>query len=123
MSQGISPIIDQAWLWVAFFFILSGFVMEYVYGERFRRGVRGAGYLDFLIRRLGRVWPLHVTLLMLFILTEFAKYAVASSADPAFSHNTVPAILSNLALVQAWHIHRNLTWDEPVCHEHSLMEG
>ncbi len=109
----LSPLIANAWMWVDFFFILSGFVLFYAYRSSFRDGASRNGYAVFLLRRIGRVWPLHVVVLALFVATEAAKYLIHSDASPPFSHDTWPAVLSNLALVQAWHIHPMLTWNNP----------
>ncbi len=109
----LSPIVANAWTWVDFFFILSGFVLFYAYQSSFRAGLSQNGYAVFLIRRIGRVWPLHAVILALFVATELAKYVIPSNADPAFSHNTWSAVLSNLAMVQAWHLHPRMTWNEP----------
>ena len=66
-----------------------------------------------MLRRLGRIYPLHLFMLLCFIATELAKYLVTSSAYPAFSVNTPTAILTNLLLVQSWHLHPHPTWDAP----------
>jgi peptidoglycan/LPS O-acetylase OafA/YrhL len=101
------------WLWVDFFFLLSGFVMAYVYGAMFDGQVGRDAYVTFILRRLGRVYPLHLFMLLCFIPTEFAKYLVASNADPAFANNTPASILTNMLLVHAWHFHAGDTWDHP----------
>jgi peptidoglycan/LPS O-acetylase OafA/YrhL len=101
------------WIWVDFFFVLSGFVMAYVYAPMFAAHVGRGGYAGFLLRRLGRVYPLHLATLLLFVPTELAKLVVHSNAEPAFSHNTLFSILTNLLLVQAWHIHPANTWNQP----------
>jgi peptidoglycan/LPS O-acetylase OafA/YrhL len=50
----------NAWVWLDFFFVLSGFVMTYVYGDRLRDA---RSMLGFAVRRFGRVWPLHIGVL------------------------------------------------------------
>jgi peptidoglycan/LPS O-acetylase OafA/YrhL len=59
------PLIRHGWLAVDFFFVLSGFVISYAYGRRIATG-RDLGV--FLIRRTGRIWPLHVFMLAAFVL-------------------------------------------------------
>jgi peptidoglycan/LPS O-acetylase OafA/YrhL len=99
------------WLWVDFFFLLSGFVMAYVYGAMFDAEVERDAYWTFILRRLGRVYPLHLFMLLCFIPTEFAKYLVASNAAPAFVNNSPLSILTNVLLVHAWHLHASDTWN------------
>ncbi len=55
----IPSLAPHGYMAVDFFFILSGFVMAYSYAETFRaRGM--AAYWPFLLRRVARVWPLQV---------------------------------------------------------------
>ena len=49
----------RGWLWVDFFFVLSGFILCHVYGEAFRDGIRRPVYLAYLRARFARVYPLH----------------------------------------------------------------
>lgn len=48
-------------LFVEFFFIISGFVIAWVYAQRLRSP---AGFVRFLQRRIGRLWPLHILTLL-----------------------------------------------------------
>jgi peptidoglycan/LPS O-acetylase OafA/YrhL len=104
---------QRNWLWVDFFFVLSGFVMTHVYGAIFRSGLAGRSYGAFMLRRLGRIYPLHLFMLLLFIASELAKYAVPSGARPPFSSNVPSSIVTNLLLVHSWHLHSANTWDIP----------
>lgn len=80
----LTAVLDQA---VSFFFVLSGFILAYVY-----RGLDAGGVRRFLVARLARLWPLHV-----------ATFALVVALLPA---NDRPwglgAALANLALVHAW---------------------
>lgn len=56
--------IDKLYLMVDLFFILSGFIMCYVYENTFDTGFAKKGYKKFLIARFARIYPLHfITLL------------------------------------------------------------
>jgi peptidoglycan/LPS O-acetylase OafA/YrhL len=50
-------IVRNAWLFVDFFFVLSGFVIAHAYADRLSTGEQ---LVVFTIRRFGRLWPLHV---------------------------------------------------------------
>lgn len=63
-------IIQNAYLFVDFFFVLSGFVIAANYQERLAQGF---GSLRFLFLRLGRLYPLHLFTLLLFIPIDIAK--------------------------------------------------
>jgi peptidoglycan/LPS O-acetylase OafA/YrhL len=45
---------------VSFFFVLSGFILTYVY-----HGLQPAGYRDFFVARFARLWPAHIATLTL----------------------------------------------------------
>ena len=59
-------------VFVDFFFVLSGFVIALAYGSQVRDGRKFGG---FLIRRVGRLWPLHVFALLTLLLVLAAKLA------------------------------------------------
>ena len=61
-------VVQHGWLFVDFFFVLSGFVLAHAYGERLRSGqVDG---FRFMLLRIGRIYPLHLVLLATMILFE-----------------------------------------------------
>src|SRR5260221_8607326 len=59
-----NPALRNVYLFVDFFFVLSGFVISFAYADRITNP-RAA--IVFLFRRLGRLWPLHVAMLAVFI--------------------------------------------------------
>src|SRR5436305_824177 len=59
MPPGGSPLLSHMYLMVDFFFILSGFIMCHVYGNRFLKDVRTTEFKKFMIARFSRIYPLH----------------------------------------------------------------
>ncbi|WP_303316270.1 acyltransferase [Flavivirga abyssicola] len=55
--------IGKLYLMVDLFFILSGFIMCYVYEDIFDKGVVKKNYKNFLIARFARIYPLHFLVL------------------------------------------------------------
>ena len=55
---------SKGYLWVEFFFALSGFVLTHVYGARVTELWRAQGYFSFLRARLARLYPLHLFMLL-----------------------------------------------------------
>lgn len=53
-------LLSNAYLFVDFFFVLSGFVVCHAYRNRLASGRQFGG---FLLRRIGRLWPLHLAIL------------------------------------------------------------
>jgi len=72
--------IRNAYLFVDFFFVLSGFVITHSYAGRL-------GTLEdlgsFAVKRLGRLWPLHVVVLLAFVAVESAKAVHMRPMPPA----------------------------------------
>ena len=63
---GSEPIsfVKNSYLFVDFFFILSGFVMSYAYKNKIAQGL---SFSNYILLRLGRIYPLHLFMLLVFI--------------------------------------------------------
>jgi peptidoglycan/LPS O-acetylase OafA/YrhL len=109
-----SPLVRNSYLFVDFFFVLSGFVIAWNYAARLDswRGVK-----RFLILRLGRVYPLHIFMLFCFLAYETYKLVGglgSPSPPPTFTSGNEPmAVLTNVFLIQSLNIHDSLTWNGP----------
>jgi peptidoglycan/LPS O-acetylase OafA/YrhL len=113
-----SPFVHGAYLFVDFFFVLSGFVITYTYGDRL---TRWGDIVEFAVRRFGRLWPLHVaTLSFLFALELLKLYAAGHGwihfnrppFDPAGADNW-GSVATNLVLIQSFGLHPGATWNLP----------
>jgi peptidoglycan/LPS O-acetylase OafA/YrhL len=62
------PFIENGFLFVDFFFVLSGFVIASSYGDRLRNGF---SITRFMFLRLGRLYPLHLFVLALYLCIAF----------------------------------------------------
>ncbi|MEQ9314667.1 MAG: acyltransferase, partial [Henriciella sp.] len=60
-------LIRNAWLFVDFFFVLSGFVIALNYKDRIAEGFSVPRFMGL---RFGRIWPLHAFVLGLFVVAE-----------------------------------------------------
>ena len=104
-------LVQHGYMFVDYFFVLSGFVIAHAYAGRLKTP-RDAG--RFMVRRLGRVWPLHVLMLLVFIGLELARlWFHVDGATPFVRDRSLEAIVANLLLVQAWHVLPSLTWNGP----------
>ncbi|TFV31197.1 acyltransferase [Bradyrhizobium frederickii] len=83
------PLTRHAYLFVDFFFVLSGFVIASNYRSRLAEGF---GIGRFLLLRLGRIYPLHLVTLLLFIPVDAAKDGIGP--------NLLQAVVTNLLLLQ-----------------------
>ena len=103
------PIVRYGWMFVDFFFVLSGFVVSHAYARRLAE--HRIGIPRFLVLRLGRIYPLHLFVLLLLVAIEIARSA-GLGERPAFDEaHSVPAILTNLALLQSMGVHGGNTWN------------
>ncbi|MES2632772.1 MAG: acyltransferase [Pseudomonadota bacterium] len=98
---------------VDFFFVLSGFVIAWNYGDRLHTAT---DLRDFAVKRLARLYPLHLaTLVALFAVEAFQYlYAPHLLPTPAFTGTEDMASLpQNLLLLQAMPFGVGLTWNQP----------
>jgi peptidoglycan/LPS O-acetylase OafA/YrhL len=107
--------IRNGYLFVDFFFVLSGFVITHSYAGRL-------GTLEdlgsFAVRRLGRLWPLHVVVLLAFVAVESAKAVLAARGasfyiPPFTGANSLHTLPMNLAFAQSFGLEQQLTWNPP----------
>jgi len=111
-----APFVRHSSLFVDFFFVLSGFVITHAYGDKLeKRDDLGA----FMLRRIGRLWPLHVTMLAVLIGLHTLKILVSGfislPPDDTAIREASPAatILTNLFLIQVFFRNLELSWNAP----------
>ncbi len=98
------PFINNSYLMVEIFFVLSGFVIYNAYSDSIRSP---RDLLRFQFLRIGRLYPVHLIFFLAFFAVEIAKYVAASkfgAADirsTAFDKNSFQAAVQQLFLVQA----------------------
>jgi peptidoglycan/LPS O-acetylase OafA/YrhL len=111
-----NPFVLHSSLFVDFFFVLSGFVITHAYMSRL---ATRSEFRIFIVRRFGRLWPLHFVMLVALVCLDVVKFFSASLTHvnfyvPPFTPpNSVTAIISNLLLVQAIGIHTEVSWNVP----------
>ena len=116
--------VRNAYLFVDFFFVLSGFVITHSYSDRLKtvEDVR-----SFAIKRLGRIWPLHAVVLVAFVAIEGTKGLLAAHGTsfylpPFTGNNSLSTIPMNLAFAQSFGLVQHLTSNPPswsICAEFS----
>lgn len=96
-------LIQNAWLFVDMFFVLSGFVMSSAYAD----GLAGKGAVKaFALRRFFRLYPLHLATLVLFVAAHLALVFVLgrdpqSNGFTAANEPFLQQVLANLTLTHA----------------------
>lgn len=94
-NSGLESLFSKNYLFVDFFFAISGFVIFHSYGGRLT-GI--SAYCDFLKNRIARVYPLHLATLLVFMLLAATLWR--GKSDRAFIDPA--AILPNLTMMHAW---------------------
>jgi len=96
-------------LFVDFFFVLSGFVISHTWSTKIRNW---KDVIAFVIRRFGRLWPLHISTLFVLVVIEWLKRAGAS-VEPFSGSNSPSALIYNVALLHSMGLLHSLTWNFP----------
>lgn len=102
------------------FFILSGFILSHVYADRFRFGDwRYAP--KFLALRLARIYPVHLTVLLLYVLIVLAGLDWPAdhcgnpfNRDPALCNRFgLREFIESALLVNSWGLDPQVGWNLP----------
>ena len=110
-TRALAPLIDRGHLAVPLFFTLSGYVLALNHAAAFGRRLSAAGVKEFLLRRLIRIYPLHLATLLGTAAMAAVGARFGATLDPR-GYGAVDFLL-NLALVHAWVPEFHLTWNYP----------
>ena len=108
-----ASLVSNSFLFVDFFFVLSGFVIAASYGERLSSGF---AIRKFIMLRLGRIYPLHLTMLLLFLSFEIVmSLGLLGSADrqPFVGINSPGMFVASLLLIQTFLGADGTYWNGP----------
>lgn len=111
-----SRFVGNGYLMVDFFFVLSGFIIFHNYGRKIKSG---RDVIRFIFLRFGRLYPLHLATLLLFVGIECfkyvgqIKYGMVPHNSQAFSTNNAPAFIANLLMVNPFFGFSNGTFNTP----------
>ena len=109
-------LLTKGYLWVDFFFLLSGFIICHVYGSRLMGEGRREQLWPYVKARFARLYPLHLFTLLLMIVLWYAALA----ADPTLA-SSIPEGLSmspsaipvHVLMLHAHGLTRDLSWNMP----------
>lgn len=97
-------LINNSYLMVELFFVISGFVIFKAYSERITSWF---DLLKFQFLRFGRLYPLHLLFLLIFLGLEIMKfigvsrYGLDKTRVPPFSMNNAAEFIEHIFLLQA----------------------
>ncbi|GLR70934.1 acyltransferase family protein [Agaribacter marinus] len=112
-SNALSFLYNKGYLAVDFFFLLSGFILAYNYAETFSNKLNFSEIQTFIIKRIARIYPLHVFVLALFLLFPLAFLITDRSIDA--KQYSLVALFFKILLVDIWIITGEYwnTWNMP----------
>ena len=99
-----------AYLIVDAFFVLSGFIMVYIYGNRIHDE---RSFKAFMIRRFFRLWPLNALVLLAFIALQFMQGVISPEKLNFSGAYSFSGWISSILFVQAFNIYDLVVWNVP----------
>lgn len=99
------------YLAVDFFFILSGFIIYLNYRHSLHR-ISSESLKSFYVRRLARIYPLHLLMLLMYLVNPLAIVLFSQSGTPGDLYEP-SYYLASLFLVQNWGLFDGLKWNVP----------
>lgn len=107
------PIIAEGDIFVDFFFILSGFVITHAYQNKIQNKL---SFHDFFILRVARIYPLHLFMLLIWLLYILSKYFAHTiyglGSDPT-EHSNLYTFTLNIFLIHSIGLLDSLSWNAP----------
>ena len=114
----LDRVVTRGYLWVEFFFALSGFILTHVHARRAAELWTRKGYFAFLKARLARLYPLHLFMLLLILIFVIVLRQMADAGgyvsifDLKYHQDVSPkGFVLSLLLMHAWHTMDRLTWN------------
>ena len=108
---------STGFIWVDFFFILSGFILSHVYGDAMTEipGRTAQAVRRFYVARFARIYPLHFATLIAMIAVELSAYVLRPGIADAFvsDRKGIGSILQHLTMTHSWVTMRRLEWNVP----------
>jgi peptidoglycan/LPS O-acetylase OafA/YrhL len=113
LPRDSTGLLSRGYLWVDFFFILSGFIIAHVYSASLTGRPKAKSILDYLWARFARIYPLHLLCLGLVVAIALVYPLLIPGVEDGSWKIFMAwrAIPSNLLMTHAMDQHVYLSWD------------
>jgi peptidoglycan/LPS O-acetylase OafA/YrhL len=103
------PLVRNSWMFVDFFFVLSGFVIATAFRRRLADGLPIAAFMGL---RLGRIYPVHLFVTGLFVALQLVL--LAKGSGKAFQGDmSWGGLLASLTFTQTFLLQSGVAWNAP----------
>lgn len=106
-----SALINNSWIFVDFFFVLSGFVIAFAYIEKLQAGM---GFYQYFGLRIGRLYPLHIFIMLMWLpyigIKFYLYHAGFGGVDPGKTESAATFFVA-LLLVNSYGILDSAGWN------------
>lgn len=107
--------IENSWLFVDFFFVLSGFIIAYNYAGRITEFTH---FKNFILLRIGRLYPLHIFSLLLFVIVEILLFVLSLQGiqignEPFTQKHDPSGLILEILMAHALPIFADTSWNAP----------
>ncbi len=104
------PLVRNGWMFVDFFFVLSGFVIATAFRRRVADGFPIAWFMGL---RLGRIYPVHLFVTALFVALQLVLLVKGGSGKAFHGDMSLAGLLASLTLTQTFLLPNGVAWNAP----------
>ncbi|MFT4940005.1 MAG: peptidoglycan/LPS O-acetylase OafA/YrhL [Paraglaciecola sp.] len=108
----VAQFLQQGYLAVDFFFVLSGFVIALNYFERLANNFSKAQLFDFMVKRIARIYPLHLLIWLAYLSIPLA-YLIMDKDFSSVNRYDFEGYILGLVLLNNWGFLEGLVWNVP----------
>lgn len=112
VSSWLSAIAHLGYIAVDFFFVLSGFVLAMTYQDKLSSNFTSNNLVSFYIKRVARIYPLHLGVLVLYLL-YLCAFILTERNIPSGGRFDLSGLFMSLTLINNWGSSNILVWNIP----------